>query len=169
MRVFAALIPERKDLNKKRAQMREKIKTGKWVEEQNTHLTLAFLGQCSFTQVKDIRRLFLDFPKTPRVLVADKIYRWSGQKGDILAFGFKKTDEERQLYHDRHVFIQSLIQAGLYQEKKVWRAHLTLARKVFTQNTPTVKPFEVIFHHAGLYCSELTEKGPVYTEITENI
>lgn len=165
-RVFAALIPEREKIDATRALLQKKIRTGKWVEQENTHVTLAFFGECDPEKIRQIQSVFADFPQRRRVLIADGIHRLHGQKGDLLVLGFQKTEEERRLYSERSAFIQRLGEAGLYHEKKDWFVHLTLARKVKEEHRLSLTPFEIVFPRAVLYTSVLTDKGPVYRVLT---
>lgn len=145
------------------------IPGAKWVQEEQLHLTLRFIGEVDGGTCKDITEAlgkieanifslkikgFGFFPprKAPRVL-------WAGvEKNDALVLLRNRVESE-------------LVKLGLEPEHRKFSAHITLAR---LRNTPLVKitnflagnslfatkSFPVTEFH--LYSSVLTPKGAIH-------
>ncbi|MCD6280915.1 MAG: RNA 2',3'-cyclic phosphodiesterase [Deltaproteobacteria bacterium] len=148
-------------------QLRRQNRGVRWVNPENMHLTLKFLGNIDESLVDDISarlddtasrygllNLFLDklgcFPgkERPRVI-------WVGLKGDIDTLGevAREIDEMTADF-------------GVKRETRPFRAHITLGRLKF----PTVLDMEVQLDNLGFqstellfFRSELLRSGARYT------
>lgn len=75
MRIFIALTFDEDFLNrlaKEIKDIKKKIK-GKWIEKEKWHLTLAFLGEKSEEQIKDVKNFLLNLDLRVRLLKTFKI------------------------------------------------------------------------------------------------
>ena len=150
----------------------------KWVETDNLHLTIKFLGDISKAQLADVKvmiaaelRYFSSFvisvqelgmypnKNHPRVI-------WLGIKGG------------QPLINMHQKLDQALIEAQIPKEGRPFSPHLTIAR-VRRRTDPdiakvigrTLSNFRVDFlgefpiEQVHLYQSELTRQGPIYTRL----
>lgn len=131
MRAFIAIELSR-DLQDKLAALEDKLKTGspdvKWVEPENIHLTLKFLGDVTQEKIAALKKSLSDltggfdafsaeitglggFPnlKSPRII-------WIGIKNNAMLLTMVKFLEE------------NLEKLGFPKEKRAFSAHLTLGR-----------------------------------------
>lgn len=109
----------------------------KWVHPSDYHLTVQFLGACTFRQARDVQqtlkklsphlrpfRLALDgigqfgVPTRPRIL-------WAGVEGDL---------EQLHLLYSQ--VIQAVEPLGFPREKRPYRPHITLAKKYRLNDFP---------------------------------
>lgn len=178
IRAFIAVeLPE--DVIQKLARTQQKLKsTGarvKWVERQNLHLTMKFLGDVEFEEVNEISSVMAEavkdvssftvmakgtgaFPKgerSPRVV-------WAGVDGDVqmLEKIFQRLNE-------------NLVRFGVPYEKRRYSPHITIGRVRSSKGTAELaqavrdcsdKEFgQVQVTELLLMMSELTSSGPVYT------
>jgi len=150
----------------------------KWVEPENIHLTLKFLGEISEEQAGQVKNI-LDkiasdfrpfevslteigaFPKLdyPRVI-------WVG-----IEKGKKETEEIAKNIEDE------LEKLGFPKEKRPFAAHLTIGRVRTPKNKERLKTViqtwnlehrtsnSQIVSSVVLYQSKLTPKGPIYTPL----
>lgn len=168
-RLFVAVdLPE--EIKKEVGAMGFGIPGAKWVEPEQLHLTLRFIGEVDGGVFADIREAldevrgepfpmrlkgFGHFPprKPPRVL-------WVGVEGN------------EELVRLRNRIEQALVRAGLEPEHRKFSPHITLARlketplkrltNFFAGNALYASPsFEVSEFH--LYSSRLSPKGAVHT------
>jgi 2'-5' RNA ligase len=144
----------------------------KWVNPQNIHLTLKFLGNVSPEMIEQIKKVITKlsqehkhfelkitqlgaFPtiEHPRVL-------WVG-----IEQGFKPTIQLAKDLEER------LIQLGFLREKRAFTPHLTLGRVRSNQNRKQLKQLlhSITFHPQTmpvqtiiLFKSTLTPKGALY-------
>ncbi len=149
----------------------------KWVDEQNFHLTLKFLGETSEEQVMQVKNILADYA----ALQQPVSFTLSG-----LGF-FKSRGMPRVLYVDIHngealkllaEGIETLLlPSGFKKEERPFNPHLTLARikfikdkkrfyqaletYQFSSNQP-VTVYDVIF-----FQSRLQPDGPVYNELAK--
>ena len=159
---------------------RELKKTGadvKWVEPQNIHLTLKFLGKTKTDQIPKIvdilKRLaasqkhvpvslnqlgFFPEKKSPRVL-------WAGLNDKT------KTLEKIALFLE-----EALAPLGFEKETRAFQSHTTLARVRSSQNILALiekineldenfKIADFFIDNITLFESELTPHGPIYSII----
>ena len=184
MRTFIAIeLPE--NIKGALAQLQEKLKAAKadvkWVEPQNIHLTLKFLGEIDEGKLEKIRKILEDisgdnlafqirlgavgaFPKMhfPRVL-------WVGiDKGDIETRKIAAALEEKTA------------KIGIPKEERAFSSHITIGRTKSDLNRQQLveglkkmesnwegKNLEFSVTKITLYKSTLGPGGPVYEALKE--
>ncbi|MDD5686683.1 MAG: RNA 2',3'-cyclic phosphodiesterase [Elusimicrobia bacterium] len=180
MRLFIAVnIKEenKKEVLKIQSTFKESFFDIKWVESENLHLTLKFLGEIAEEKVNPlkekikqlvsgIKKFEIDFCRTgvfpniefPRVL-------WIGvEKGETELKNLSQNIET------------SLEEIGFEKEKKLFSVHLTIGRFRSGKNKEklkdiikkvSVEKYEDIVESVFLIRSTLTANGPVYNIIEE--
>jgi 2'-5' RNA ligase len=158
-------------------ELRKSRLPARWVQEGNIHLTIVFLGSVEENVVKDLKetvgsvvRGFAVFPvklsgvgvfpnwRKPRVF-------WIGLDGDME--GLSRLRDELQ---------EALAVFGLREEKRPFRAHLTLGRfKDQPDDDEELKQILGRYHDITsepcsldelvLFKSDLKPSGPVYTKM----
>lgn len=97
---------------------------GRFVPEQNYHLTLAFIGESD--RRGDLTRLLGQTEFTPFVLRIDRSGRFPGREGDVLWAGIESSKALADLHRQ---LIQRLERAGFTPESRRFSPHVTLARR----------------------------------------
>ncbi len=188
MRCFIAIdMPENVKL--KIAEIQEKIKTQlsracifKFVEPQNLHLTLKFIGETQ--QVEALKQALLECKQKFTELSIKKFQAHIAGFGvfpdmkfiRVLWFGLEPEQQFEQL----HRIIENCTARHGFKKENRFKAHVTLARvKVVKDKTKLIKivadlaktnatnaiSFEV--NKIKLKQSTLTRHGPIYTDIFE--
>jgi len=184
MRVFIAIdIDEeiRKGLADLQSELQSKIdiKKGdiKWVNPENIHLTLKFLGEIKDEQVVDVCNIAKDVAGRHNSfeLAIESVGHFGGRSARILWVGAGKgRDNLLQLQKDLE---QQLASAGWPPEKRAYSGHLTLCRirnprvgVKLVQIVEQYKDFKLGSMPAdsvSVYQSQLTPTGPIYTVLGE--
>lgn len=179
MRVFIAIDigrEIRKGLAELQAELQGKadIKKGdvKWVNPDNIHLTLKFLGEIKDQQVVEVCNITKDVASCHNSFELDveSVGHFGGKSAKVLWVGMGKGCENLlELQKDLE---QQLALAGWPEETREFAGHLTLCRirnpKVgikLAQMTEAYKDFKLGSFSADsvtVYQSELTPSGPVY-------
>jgi len=152
--------------------LRARISAGKWVADENLHITLRFLGEVSEEGLPGLRdlgqtvaagtspfELRLDrlgaFPSPHRARVL-----WAGPTGECVPF----TDFARKLE-------QAVIGLGFPAERREAEPHVTLARLRIPQDVASVvagasrTALHVPVDALSLMQSELRPQGPLYAPV----
>jgi RNA 2',3'-cyclic 3'-phosphodiesterase len=149
----------------------------KWVEPNNIHLTLKFLGEISDEQLEEVKEITNTVAQAHQkfTLEIESVGSFGGRSAKVVWVGAGKgTDALLALQKD---IDDLLAQAGYPKEEREFSAHLTLCRV----NHPMagIKMGEAIaqFSHLKLgaiaadaicvYQSQLTPQGPIYTMIAD--
>lgn len=178
MRTFIAIKinPEQLLLNKieelKRVLADEQIK---WVEKQNLHLTLKFLGEISEKKSFKVKDVLLHFAKKQHpVSVLPQGIGYFRSRGipKVLFLNIKNREVLQQLAND---IDNLLIPLDFEKESRPFNPHLTLARIKFLKNKQAfyealrlyqdVSLQESLISEIILYQSLLKPEGPVYLEL----
>lgn len=152
-------------------QLDEKNKQAKikWVEKQNLHLTLFYLGELTQNQVetleqqlKNIRADHLDL----------ELGRLGAFPNDHQARVIKISLAENNKLHKIYKKIkQIIIHQNIDLDKKTFDSHITLGRvknnDVKINLDLLIEPFKCKIHSIDLMKSRLTSSGPVYTMINK--
>jgi RNA 2',3'-cyclic 3'-phosphodiesterase len=182
-RLFVAL-PVEPEMRKKFSELTGILETDntqvKWVEEENFHLTLKYLGETPLNKVENLIRSIADsladysrfeiylknimtFPtmNNPRIICIDVI-SGSEKLGRVVG-----TIED------------SLEKVGFAKEKRKFRPHLTLGRLKSSLNCDELKNKiqkhrefvggKMPVNEVHLMQSKLTSKGPIYTVLEKFI
>ena len=164
------------------ARLQGELKAGsrapvKWVNPENTHLTLKFLGNIDRAVVDDIKNSLREaargisviqlgaeglgvFPNNTRVQVV-----WVGLTGEL-----DKLQKLQQRIDDE------LAPLGFSAEKRAFSPHLTIARLrdratandrqdmgMLIENTKFESSFDFLVKSVNLMKSQLTGEGPIYS------
>lgn len=179
MRCFIAVdIPEmvKKEVMRATERARKSHRDLKWVEEENLHITLKFLGEVEREKIEKVKRVldmitraeapfnlttseFGTFPKRGALRVF-----WLGIEGDL--------DEIKKL---QERIEKELLKIGFDREDREFTPHLTLARaKRYSRERVTlddldlneVKGKSFRINEVVLYESILRPEGPLYKKIS---
>jgi 2'-5' RNA ligase len=148
----------------------------KWVQPQNIHLTLKFLGDVPATQIDTIHQHCREASDNvrPLALTAQGLGVFPGlRRPRVLWAGVGGASDRLKVLHSE--IEQGLASCGYPPERKAFRAHLTLARikapvapallaeALANQANYTPQPFNVTA--LTLMQSRLTPSGAIYTPL----
>jgi 2'-5' RNA ligase len=151
------------------------IKKGdvKWVEPENIHLTLKFLGEVDDAKLPEVRAITEQVAAAHNKFTLDieTVGSFGGRSAKVVWVGAGKgTDELLALQKDLD---DRLTQAGFPSEDREFSAHLTLCRvrnlKAGFKLTDACKFFSayklgsISADALCIYQSQLTPQGPIYT------
>ena len=150
----------------------------KWVEEENLHLTLLFLGEIDERDVVDVCRAVQEQAKNhaPFEVGAQGLGCFPNlRRPKVVWVGFEEGQEELQRLHDD--LEEALLQIGCYRrEDRKYTPHLTLGR--IKDNHAVDDLISEINQRSGwkagsctikeivVFSSELSSKGPIYTPLS---
>jgi 2'-5' RNA ligase len=163
----------RKEVSGFCASIKEKLPRMKWVEEENLHVTLKFLGEVEKEKLNALFHITEE--------ATSDFNSFSASLGDLGAFpnpkrarvfwlGLKKGEKEcMELFEKLEA---RLAKNKFPREEKSFHPHITLARLKFPESLQLEElspPTDLIFfaESVTLYESVLTPKGPIYTIIKE--
>jgi len=150
-----------------------KKKDAKWVEPNNIHLTLKFLGEIKDKQVLEVCELTGQLAARHSAFDIDieKVGCFGGRTAKVVWVGTGAGGEKlAKLQNDLE---QQLTKAGFAEDNRPFTAHLTLCRvrnpKAGARLAELVAAYEdfrlgcLSADSVCVYQSQLTAKGPVYT------
>lgn len=161
MRLFVALRAD-ETLKKAALQYMEELRrqgvSGSFTKPDNLHITLAFIGESA--HFERAARALNNIQASPFMLES----ALPGRFGDILWLGFKKNG---CLYALAQSVSCELTKAGFNLDKRPFKAHMTLARRVCLPEGSLFKmsPLQMRVEEVCLMKSERGEKGLVYTPL----
>lgn len=174
MRAFIAIqLP--KKVREECIKVQEKIKDlikAKFVEEENIHITLKFLGDISESSVKKISKILKDLDFKPFKLELFRLGVFPSEK--FIRVVWIGVRPEEKLLELQKKIDDSLTTLGFKKEKK-FEGHITIARVKFVKNKEEfvkklreMKPKNIGFEVKSfeLKKSTLTEKGPIYETLS---
>ena len=145
----------------------------KWVNPENIHLTLKFLGEIKDEQIMDICNITGDVAGRHKAFELDieSVGHFGGKSARVLWVGTGQNCEKLlQLQQDLE---KQLDLAGWPREARKFSGHLTLCRVrsskagvELAQMTREYEDFELgtmSVDSVSVYQSQLTPKGPIYT------
>lgn len=176
IRCFLALsLPD--DVSDALMDVQDGVRNARWIEEENLHLTLAFLGECTPSQLTELDaelgRLRIDpFDLTPFGVGA-----FGGGKPHTLYAGLEASEPLTRVQAKiAHVVRESDIGATAPQRRK-FHPHITLARCGggvipaqaidWTLRHARFSGPSFPVHGFGLYRSDLGTGAPIYTELVQ--
>lgn len=149
---------------------RERIKGIKWVEKENLHITLKFLGEIKEEKIKEIERILDE--------VSDKFKSFEVSLGEL--GGFPEFKNPRVLWigvspyekiEEIFKFIEDRAEkVSIEREGRKFHPHITVARvKEKKRISFEKKKFDDKFkvNRIVLFKSDLRKEGPIYTQIKE--
>jgi RNA 2',3'-cyclic 3'-phosphodiesterase len=146
-----------------------------WVDLQNLHLTLKFLGETSGQKVSEIKRLMSDISKKyqPFTIALEGLgFFKSNGMPRVLFSNIKEEETMAQLVEEAG---DLLVFYGFEKEKRIFNPHLTLARIKYLKNKKRF--YEAVEKSRSLalqqstitdiifFQSILNPSGPVYHEL----
>jgi 2'-5' RNA ligase len=145
----------------------------KWVNPENIHLTLKFLGEIKDEQIVDVCNITGDVAGRHKAFELDieSVGHFGGRSARVLWVGMGQNSEKLlQLQQDLE---QQLDSAGWHKEARKFSGHLTLCRIrntkagiILARLAQEYKDFKLgtaPVDSVSVYQSQLTPKGPIYT------
>jgi len=175
MRTFIAIdLPS--SLKEKIKKVLEKFKkcnlNAKWVESNNLHLTLKFLGEIKEDNLERIKKIIDTVAKKISSFeVSLKEFSFFPHPNNPRVF-FISTDKEEKLREIAQDLEEQLLPLGFKKENR-FKAHITLARFKSKKNIDCLKKElknvslkeDFLIKEIVLFKSILTSFGPIYEEI----
>jgi 2'-5' RNA ligase len=168
MRLFVA-IPLPEDLCTRLSGFAGGLDNTRWVEPDNMHLTLRFLGELDGREMADVDAALagIDAPAFDMELKGLGTFG-SAKKVQALWVGVEGPEP---LYRLQTKVEQAVQRAGCDPERRKFKPHVTLARfkgppgrklQDFLQQYGLFKSGPIYVDRFRLYSSLLTQKGPIY-------
>ncbi len=184
MRTFIA-IPLPQEIKAFLAELQNELKTSgaevKWVEPENIHLTLKFLGERDDKKIKEISNILEEAVKNKKQFLARLSTLGAFPKitsPRVIWVGIDRGDEETKLIAAE--LEEKISRTGIPKEEKAFSSHITIARTKSSKNiAELIKGLNVCADKLGeekaefpvrqivLYKSTLTPKGPIYQALKE--
>ncbi len=169
MRLFVAIaLPE--DLRTRLTRLQQGVPAARWVDPDNLHLTLRFIGEADGGQARDLDAALTQVRATRFEVTLAGIGRFGqGRKARALWVGAAPAPELDRL--QRRVE-QAVRGAGFAPEGRKFKPHVTLAR---FKGDPGPRLHDYLAHHAAfraesfearefvLYSSLLAQAGAIHT------
>ncbi|MBQ3405589.1 MAG: RNA 2',3'-cyclic phosphodiesterase [Oscillospiraceae bacterium] len=150
-------------------QLRKNCLSGSFTKRDKMHLTLVFLGEQDSSDVPVIRRIIDSAADTQFDLDIGGLGRFKHREGDIYWLAVTDNGELIKL---QSRLAEGLGLAGFKLEKREYRPHITLGRRVkpapgfdvghLKSSTP---PVHAHVHRVSLMSSERRDGGYVYREL----
>ncbi|MEO0275895.1 MAG: RNA 2',3'-cyclic phosphodiesterase [candidate division WOR-3 bacterium] len=149
---------------------REKIKGVKWVEKENLHITLKFLGEIKEEKVKEVEKI-LDELSNKFKSFEIKLGELGGfpefKNPRVLWIGVSPYEKMEEIFN----FIEERIESiNIEKEERKFHPHITIARIKERKGVSfEKKKFDYKFKvdRIVLFKSDLRPEGPIYTQIKE--
>ena len=150
------------------------VRNARWVEEENLHLTLAFLGECTPSELSELDSELGRLRMEPFDLAVSGVGAFGGGKPHTLYAGLSSSESLVRL---QAKIVHVVRGQGLTQERRKFHPHITLGRCgggvipaqaldwTVRQARLSLPPFTV--HGFALYRSDLGTGAPVYTEMAD--
>ena len=180
MRVFIA-IELGKEIKEALSKIQDELKTVqgdvKWVEPQNIHLTLKFLGEIEENKIPKISQTLkaISCQVRPFTITLSELGAFPSHKYPrIIWIGIDEGKDE--LSKLAELIEDSLVQLKFPKEKRGFSAHFTLGRVKSRKNIESlcqklsiiqVPKLKQEIKSIVLFKSTLTSKGPFYEKISE--
>ena len=145
----------------------------KWVEDQNLHLTLVFLGDVESDRIPEVEALLEEHLAgcAPFRLEPRGVEIFPAREPRLIWCSLSSADERLQRLHRE--LVSSLRRTGFAPDAKPLKLHITLGR--IRQALPPALEREIMageidtaardFHTLTLYRSVLRPEGPLYHEL----
>jgi len=136
MRLFIAINfsdKTRVALKTLRDDLQSRSESGRFVETENLHLTLVFLGECNNQQIASIKSVMNGIEFAPFKITIDRLGRFKRYGSDLWWVGLQESKPLQRLHNDLN---DKLISADFILEKRKYSPHITLGREVKTSVEP---------------------------------
>ena len=171
MRLFVAIaLPE--DLRERLTGLQQGVPAARWVDPDNLHLTLRFIGEADSVQAHDLDAALTQLRAARfAVTLAGVNCFGQGRKSRALWVGVEPAPELGRLQRKVE---QAALAAGFAPEGRKYKAHVTLAR---FKGDPGHRLHDYLAYHARfhgeafearefvLYSSILSQGGAIYTPV----
>ena len=168
MRLFIALLfPQNtvEELVSCRDALHNEALSGSFVPMDNLHLTMEFLGECSSKEYALIKEAMDSLSFESFSIKMDRLGFFSRPDGDIWWVG---AEEEPALMEMQRSLHSLLADEGFHLEKRRYRPHITLGRRVATAARPgRIEPIEAEVRSVSLMLSERMAGQMAYTPLYE--
>jgi 2'-5' RNA ligase len=179
VRLFVALEvpdPPRRDVRRRVDGVRDRLPRARWVDPDNVHLTLLFMGETAEADVPalaaELREAFARCPPLELRLVGGGTFP-PGRPARVAWVGVEAPGELAALQAD---ITRAAVEAlGFQPEERPWRAHVTLARCPSPWRRESIEKFTSAFtgpigqpfvaDHGVLFESRLSPKGARYRAV----
>lgn len=168
-RLFVA-IPLPDTVRRTLAGVQAGIPGARWIPEENLHLTLRFIGECSDAEADDYAEALDGVRAAPFDVVVEGVGRFGdGRRTRLLWAGIRR---EETLAHFQRKVESALVRAGLPPEARKFAPHITLARlrdaspgpvQGFLAGNALLQAGTVDVDRFGLYSSLLMPEGAIHT------
>ena len=168
MRLFIALLfPQNtvEELASCRDALHNEALSGSFVPMDNLHLTMEFLGECSSKEYALIKEAMDSLSFESFSIKMDRLGFFSRPDGDIWWVGAEEDPDLMKVQRDLHSL---LADEGFHLEKRRYRPHITLGRRVATAARPgRIEPIEAEVRSVSLMLSERMAGQMAYTPLYE--
>lgn len=161
-RLFFALNPDERVRREMVAVQHACGVDGRAVPPANFHVTLAFLGMQDAEVIPKVCEVASGLTFEPCSVTLDHLGRF--KRAGVLWFGASEIPAGLAAF--QHDLVGALLDAGIGYDRKPWKLHLTLYRKM-RKASPTIGPIEVRWPLQGfsLVESVSVNRGVVYHDI----
>jgi len=167
-----------KELSEAETILRKSNADVKWVNPENIHITLKFLGNVTPEKIKEIEKLLDEFTKglAPFSIEAKGL-------GAFPKLAYPRViwagieDQTGKLKEIAENFDGAISKLGFEKENREFSAHLTLGRvrspknkeklKEIIEKTPFLSVVDIKVDKIVLFKSTLTQSGSIYTKLYE--
>ena len=139
--------------------LRSESKHGRFTEPENLHLTLAFLGECNNGQAAAAKDAMDTINFEPFQISIGNIGRFKRDGGDIWWAGILAS---KPLINLQKELIGKLTAEGFIPDKRKYKPHITLGRKVVTNTIP----WQATTFCETVTCIDLTKSERVNGKLT---
>ena len=166
MRLFiAVLFPEAvvDRLAAIRDALHDESAAGSFTSRPNLHLTLEFLGECGLPERRAAEEAMAAVTFQPFQIRFSRIGFFQRPDGDIWWAGADESEELMTMQGSLH---RQLLKRGLSLEKRKYRPHVTLGRRVISScRSGRIEPVTACVSSISLMLSERSEHGMIYSEL----
>ena len=164
MRLFIAInFPD--EIKAAAAKVRDGLKAsalrGRFSLDENLHLTLVFIGECSEAQASEIKRVLDDTVFSPFALAFDRVGCFKRECGDTWWLGLKQSDALSALQTELSMRLK---QSGFALENRKYTPHITLGREV--KMAADYKPPEIASAKFSVTSVELMKSENINGKLT---
>ncbi|HUT21898.1 MAG TPA: RNA 2',3'-cyclic phosphodiesterase [Candidatus Bipolaricaulota bacterium] len=143
----------------------------KWTSPDNMHLTMQFIGEVEYDRLEAVKQSLSNIKFAPFDIEFDfrPSYFPNKTNPNIIKLSIIKGDHELKKINES--IKAGLDKEGIEYEKKDFSPHLTLGRIKYLNGEfkeitiSKINGFTV--RNFNLYCSDLTEEGPIHTKLAQ--
>ena len=148
-------------------QLRARSRSGNFSRAENLHLTLAFLGEGNEKRAEAAKTAMKTIHFRAFAVSVERVGRFQRADGDVWWAGLAASETLMDL---QSRLTAQLVAAGFILEKRRYRPHITLGRRVVTDAAPwSIEPFGETVGAIDLMKSERQGGGMRYTSIYSRV